>query len=87
MILNMTLKMIAISLNMIVIVGSVKNVRVANQNVKKSVVANASVFVVVIENIGKVVHDFLFLMRNTQRLILYEKEWAFCSKRNTFFIF
>lgn len=70
----MTLKMIAIRLNMIVIVGSVKNVRVANQNVKKSVVANASVFVVVIENIGKVVHDFLFLMRNTQRLIFYEKE-------------
>ncbi|MGR3779271.1 hypothetical protein ACT1UG_27255 [Bacillus paramycoides] len=56
---------------MIVIVESVKSVSVVNQNVKKSVVANVSLFVVlvmivVIENIGKIVHVFLFLIRNNR---------------------
>ncbi|MED1569129.1 hypothetical protein [Bacillus paramycoides] len=56
---------------MIVIVESVKSVSVVNQNGKKSVVANVSLFVVlvmivVIENIGKIVHVFLFLIRNNR---------------------
>lgn len=59
------------TLKMIVIVESVKSVSVVNQNGKKSVVANVSLFVVlvmivVIENIGKIVHVFLFLIRNNR---------------------
>lgn len=77
--------MIVVSVNIIVIVGSVRKINVVNQNL--SVGVNVLLFVViVIENIGKIVHDFLFLLRNFKKVsfLVKKNETFLCYKKIPF---
>ncbi|KYG30942.1 hypothetical protein AZF08_27545 [Bacillus gaemokensis] len=64
--------MIVQNINVIVIVGNT-NITMIVQNINTIVIVG-SINIIVIENIGKIVYDFLFSMRNfIKRFILCKK--------------